>query len=80
MVDDDHLIAAADGPRTSGRVRRWVAVLLVVTLVLVGAQLVLAARDRATSARFAQLPGVLPPVEADVRRALAGRRGRRWRC
>ena len=66
MVDDDHLIAAADGPRTSGRVRRWVAVLLVVTLVLAGAQLVLAARDRATSARFAQLPGALPPVDADV--------------
>ncbi|MDQ0375106.1 outer membrane protein assembly factor BamB family protein [Cellulomonas humilata] len=66
VVDDDHLIAAADGPRTSGRVRRWVAVLLVVTLVLAGAQLVLAARDRATSARFAQLPGALPPVDADV--------------
>ena len=67
MVDDGHLIAAADGSRTSARVRRWVAVLLVVALVLVGAQLVLAARDRATSARLAELPGVLPPVEADVR-------------
>ena len=66
VVDDDHLVAAADPPRTAGRGRRWGAVLLVVTLVLVGAQLLLAARDRAATARLAQLPGVLPPVEADV--------------
>ena len=66
VVDDGHLIAAADGPGLPGAPVVWVAVLLVVTLVLVGAQLVLAARDRAVSARFAQLPGALPPVEADV--------------
>ena len=66
VVDDGHLISAADGPRASGRARRWVAVLLAVTLALVGAQLALAARDRAVSARFSQLPGALPPVEADV--------------
>ena len=66
VVDDDRLVAAADPPRTAGHGRRWGAVLLVVTLVLVGAQLLLAARDRAATARLAQLPGVLPPVEADV--------------
>lgn len=66
VVDDDHLTAAADGPRTAAGPRRWIAVLLVVTLVLVGTQLVLAARDRAVSARFAQLPGVLARVEPDV--------------
>ena len=48
VVDDDHLTAAAEAPRTTARVRRWVSVLLVVTLVLVGTQLALAARDRAT--------------------------------
>ena len=66
VVDDDQLVVAADPPRTPGLVRRWGAVLLVVTLVLVGTQLVLAARDRAATARLAQLPGVLRPVEADV--------------
>ena len=71
VVDDDHLVAAADEPQAVGRGRVWWAVLLVVTLVLVGTQLVLAARDRTASARLAQLPGVLAPVEADV--------GARWR-
>ena len=71
VVDDDHLVAAAAEPQAVGRGRVWWAVLLVVTLVLVGTQLVLAARDRTASARLAQLPGVLAPVEADV--------GARWR-
>lgn len=67
VVDDGHPAAAADEALVAGRVRRWWAVLLVVALVLVGAQLALAARDRTLSSRLAQLPGVLPPVEADVR-------------
>ncbi|WP_162243376.1 PQQ-binding-like beta-propeller repeat protein [Cellulomonas sp. Leaf334] len=67
VVDDGHPAVAADEVRAAGRVRRWWAVLLVVVLVLVGAQLALAARDRTLSSRLAQLPGVLPPVEADVR-------------
>ncbi|WP_456789353.1 outer membrane protein assembly factor BamB family protein [Cellulomonas sp. P5_C5] len=66
VVDDDHPVAAADEPPGRGRFRRWWALLLVVVLALVGTQLVLAARDRAVSARFGQLPGVLAPVEADV--------------
>ncbi|WP_146847958.1 outer membrane protein assembly factor BamB family protein [Cellulomonas terrae] len=67
VVDDGHPAAAADEAQGPGRVRRWWVVLLVVALVLVGAQLALAARDRSSSTRFAQLPGALPPVEADVR-------------
>lgn len=67
VVDDGHPAAAADETRVAGRVRRWWAVLLVGALVLVGAQLALAARDRSLATRFAQLPGALPPVEADVR-------------
>lgn len=67
VVDEDHPVAAADEAPVTGRVRRWWAVLLVVALALVGTQLALAARDRTLSTRFAQLPGALPPVEADVR-------------
>src|SRR4051794_32952407 len=69
VVDDDHPAAAAapDEPQAPGRGRRWVAALLAVVLALVAAQLFVAARDRATSARLAQLPGVVLPVEPDVR-------------
>jgi len=66
VVDDDHLLAAADGPRVPVRRRRWAEVLLVVVLALVCAQLAVTARDRSVSARLAQLPGVLHAVDPDV--------------
>ncbi|WP_146925663.1 outer membrane protein assembly factor BamB family protein [Cellulomonas xylanilytica] len=66
VVDDDRPVAAAEQPPVAGRARRWGVALLVMALVLVGTQVVLAARDRAASARFAQLPGVLRPVDPDL--------------
>jgi hypothetical protein len=57
----------AAGPRPRTRWRRLVVGVLAVVVVAATAQGVVTARERAALARLAELPGVLAPVDADLR-------------
>ncbi|WP_456823901.1 outer membrane protein assembly factor BamB family protein [Cellulomonas sp. P5_E12] len=59
---------AADGPPSRRRLsRRRLLVPAAVVVALVGTQLVVATRERAAVAALAEVPGVVRPVDADLR-------------
>lgn len=62
--DDD---APVDEPVRRRRSRRWVLVPVLVVVALVGTQVGVELRDRAAVAALAQVPGVVRPVDEDVR-------------
>ena len=69
---DDDAAPLPGGPRLSRAdrwrlVRRWAPVPVALLLVLVGMQVLDAARDRAALAALSEVPGVVRPVDQDVR-------------
>ncbi|WP_456788562.1 outer membrane protein assembly factor BamB family protein [Cellulomonas sp. P5_C5] len=54
-------------PERRHRSRRWLLVPAAVVVALLGTQLVVEARERAAVAALAQVPGVVRPVDEDVR-------------
>src|SRR6478752_3029673 len=58
---------ADEAPSRRRPSRRWLLVPAAVVVALVGTQLVVAARERAAVAALAEVPGVVRPVDADLR-------------
>lgn len=68
LVEHDGADERPDAPVPRRRVRRWLLVpVLVVVVVLVGVQVAAGLRERAAVAALAQVPGVVRPVDEDVR-------------